>query len=109
MADLSVTVGPASTAETVAVAPHDRVIIHIEETPTTGYRWTVDLSDDVLTVDSDDFRATVGGMPGAAGERTVVLRTTRPGRSTVTLRLAREWEAEPARTVRLDIAIRDTP
>ncbi|WP_433207210.1 protease inhibitor I42 family protein [Dactylosporangium sp. CS-047395] len=105
MADVAVAIGPGSTAETVSIAQGDRVVVRVGETPTTGYRWQFDLPGDLLSVDADEYRPG-GAAPGAAGERVVALHATRPGHGTLTLRLARAWEGEPARTVRLAVTVR---
>ncbi len=75
----------------------NRLIIVLDENPTTGYRWEVqgaDISEDIFMASS----GTAGSgsekeICGKGGERyiKVELDTSEP---TITLRLLREWEKD---------------
>lgn len=85
----------------------DSVVIALPENGTTGYQWSVEPASDALVVESNEYRSPDSGAPGAAGERVVELRATRPGTTVVELRLQRVWET--AATERRELAVTVRP
>jgi inhibitor of cysteine peptidase len=77
---------------TVEVAEGDIITVRLRENPTTGYRWSVETTDGLELV-GDDFEAG-GGAIGAAGERVLEFRATRPGSHKLRLKNWREWEGD---------------
>jgi predicted secreted protein len=88
-------------------APVGDVEVPLEESPTTGYRWTVvDLPPEVEVL-GDEFRSPSGQrVAGGSGTRVFRLRIAQPGTFTVTMHLGREWEPAPFEilTLLLEIA-----
>lgn len=84
-----------SSGTVVSASPSDRIVIRVPENATTGYRWAVAEVGGQLAIESNDFIAPETALPGAGGQRVVVVRPTRPGRARVSLALKRAWEAEP--------------
>ena len=91
MADIEVRTSGAS----VRASASDRIVIKLPENATTGYQWTLAEAGEPLEVESDDFVAPGQVVPGAAGQRVVVIRPRGSGRARVALDLKRAWEPEP--------------
>jgi inhibitor of cysteine peptidase len=67
------------------------VTLRLKETPTTGYRWAVEVMEGFDLV-SD--RPEPGAGIGAAGARVLQFRAVRPGTHRLRLRNWRDWEGE---------------
>ncbi len=100
-------VGDADRGSTVEVRQDGLLLVRLAETPTSGYRWTLEpLDEQVLVPEGSRFTAAAGAGPGAPGQRTFSFRAARPGTARVVLRLARPWEDEvPARDP-YDVSVR---
>ena len=69
--------------------------VQLAESPTTGYVWINKTSGNVLSLEKSDFTPnTAVGIVGGAGQRTLRFVVSHPGRSTLQLKLIREWEGE---------------
>ena len=89
----------------------DTIAVHLDSTPSTGYRWElVRLAGaSVVQVGLPDYQPEgAAGVPrgGAGAYATFRFRTVQPGTSSIELAY-RSWEtgAPPARTVRFEIAV----
>ena len=91
MADIEV----RSSGGIVRASPADRIVVRVPENATTGYRWSITEVGETLEIVANDFVLPAELIPGAGGERVVVVRPRRIGRGRVALRLQREWEPEP--------------
>jgi predicted secreted protein len=70
--------------------------------PATGHRWTLDLPAGVRRLEDSEPHGELG--PGAStGSRIRVIATA--GEHAVTARLARPWESQPVREVRLQLHV----
>jgi inhibitor of cysteine peptidase len=86
---------PADSGSVLNVTSGDAFDVRLPENPTTGYRWTVDSTDEtVLRLDASPFES--GGEAGVGGGGTRVLRFSVIGAGSATLRLKlwREWEGD---------------
>jgi inhibitor of cysteine peptidase len=93
-------------AGTVRVAhPDDDVLLRLPETPSTGYRWSVEASHpDVASVEKDRRGATAGGV-GAPGTREFPIRGTKKGTVVLEAKLWRQWEGENSTVKRLSFPL----
>ena len=58
----------ADNNQSFNVHPGDEIVIRLDESPTTGYRWALDqLDHDVVTAQATDFSLAGSGI-GAGGE-----------------------------------------
>lgn len=67
------------------------VTVHLQENPTTGYRWTVETGSGLEQI-GDYFKA--GEAIGAAGVREFQFRLTKVGSYELHIKNRREWEGE---------------
>jgi inhibitor of cysteine peptidase len=87
------------------VQPDDDVLLSLPETPSTGYRWSVDASHpDVASVEPGRRGATSGGV-GAPGTREFPIRGTKKGTVVLNAKLWREWEGENSAVKRLSFRL----
>jgi inhibitor of cysteine peptidase len=108
MAD--VTISEAQTGSSVEVQVGDRVIITLEETPTSGFRWELDALDEaILEFESSDFVPADPSLLGGGGARQVSLRVKQAGSAHIALKLWRAWEGEASVTRRFEAEILARP
>jgi inhibitor of cysteine peptidase len=89
-----------------SASPGDLVVIGLDETPTSGYRWEVDEFDPaVLRPAGDDFRPASGAGIGGGGVREFRFTVVGPRRGAVRLALRRAWERESAPVERFEATI----
>ena len=87
----------------VTVRAGDRITLHLSENPSTGFRWSVAIRGEAVVVRCSEPRAADSGLPGAAGQRVIVLDAVHEGRATAEFALARSWEPDtPADTWQLE-------
>ncbi len=75
------------------------VVVHIEETPTTGYQWEVVDAPAAVSVDDNHFEPPTSEAPGAAGRRVITVHATEAGTHHVRLQRRRAWEPAAAEVV----------
>ena len=69
------------------------IILELDESPTTGYRWHTTVSPaGVLELEDDTFNAPPSGRVGAAGQRILTFRAVDPGTAQVRGIRRRSWE-----------------
>jgi inhibitor of cysteine peptidase len=104
MSDLSLTA--ADNGKIFEVQQGETIVIHLQENPTTGYRWAIDKVDNkILTLQSTDYSQTPGGGIGGSGERRLTFKVMQPGATDLQLKLWQEWEGEKSVTERFSVTI----
>ena len=85
----------------------DVIIISIHETPTTGYRWTVDNVDEkILELQSEGFHIAPEAGLGGSGTRSFSFRAIKAGSVNLKLKLWREWLGDASITERYSLTIK---
>jgi len=83
----------------------DEIVIELDESPTTGYRWAVDqLDTDVFASPADKFSLAGPGV-GTGGKRRLTFKAQKPGSTSVALKLWRDWQGDASIIDRFHIAI----
>ncbi len=73
--------------------PGDLVVVRLDETPTSGYRWQIEeLDPAALRVARDTFVPSSGTALGGAGTREFQLAVVGPRATRLRLALRRAWE-----------------
>jgi len=83
----------------------NELIVRLEESPTTGYMWINKTIGEVLTLKNTEFSATLVGMVGGTGWRTLSFLVSKTGTSTLLLKQMREWEGESSVIKELSVTI----
>lgn len=100
-----VVLSEADAGSVHVVQQDDDVLLSLPETPSTGYRWSIDASHpDIALVDAGRRGATTGGV-GAPGTREFPIRGTKKGTVVLNAKLWREWEGEASISKRLKFTL----
>lgn len=95
--------------QSLEVHPSDTIVVRLQESPSTGYQWSAESSDDdTVRLVASEFTP-VSGLPGSGGERMFSFTTLRIGVARLELKLWRTWEgsgSEKARFV-VNITVRE--
>jgi predicted secreted protein len=84
----------------------DIVRVVLDENPTTGFRWTVAVSDEAHVAQlGSDLSPGSPARPGAGGRREIRFSAVATGNTSVELQMKRGWSGEVADTVRLTLHI----
>jgi len=101
-----VTLTETQTGSSVEANPGDRIIVALEESPTSGFRWELDpLDQDVLELESSDFIPADASHLGGDGMREVSFRVKKAGSAHIALKLWRDWEGEASVTRRFAVDV----
>jgi len=101
-----ITLTEADKGKTIQVHRGSEIVIHLEENPTTGYRWAIDQTNNtVLAPQNPSFSPTPGGGIGAGGTRTFTFIAKQPGIVHLQLKLWREEEGNSSIKDRYDVTI----
>jgi predicted secreted protein len=95
-------IDPARDAAPVRAAAGDLLVVDLEETPSSGYLWSVTVPTGVSLV-SDEWMANNSAPLGGEGTHRFWLSLDRPGVSVVRLEKRRPWRAEA--TGRSEVAV----
>jgi len=72
-----------------------RVLLELEETPSTGYRWAIEISPaNAVKILESRWVAPIGTGVGAAGKREFSLRIEQHGEIRLQAKLWREWQGD---------------
>ena len=83
------------SGKTFSVSPGTRILIHLKENPSTGYRWSMhEPGEPSLELESTEFLPGADGGMGAGGTRQWTFIASRPGQVTIHFKKMREWEGE---------------
>ena len=89
------TLSQADSGSRRTVTVGDRIEVELEENPTTGYRWQVDVDAAKVRVVDDEHRSDSDAM-GAPGRRILTFEVLQPGEVDLRLHYARSWDMNNA-------------
>lgn len=106
-------------AETLLTRQHDgqaidaavgaRIVVMLDESPTTGYNWTQVGADDALVLLETDFTPPAQAGVGGGGQRTLRFELRQGGRHELRLALARPWERESSAVDHFMVVVQAAP
>ncbi len=100
------TLTQADKGKTIDVHSGTQIIIHVQENPTTGYRWAIDQNNTaMLPLESSTYATTSGGGVGSGGTRTFTFTAKQPGTVHLQLKLWRAWQGNSSITQHYDVTI----
>jgi inhibitor of cysteine peptidase len=88
-----VTISRSDDQKALHVAPGDIIVLHLPETPTSGYRWELSVSDGLQAV-GDTYSADPASRTGGGGTRVFRLEAVHPGQGRLGAKLWRPWVGE---------------
>jgi inhibitor of cysteine peptidase len=99
----------AAAGLAISTSPADRLIVRLDETPTSGYRWEVEALDPaVLEPAGDEFIPAADGAFGAGGTREFRFGVVGPGSTSLRLVRRRPWEPSEAAAETFEATIDST-
>jgi inhibitor of cysteine peptidase len=89
-------IAQSETSASRVLARDAEVVLHLPETPTTGYRWQITHSGagELGQIEDRFVGGNAGAVPGAAGERLLRFVGRKPGEVQVKAVLRREWDPQ---------------
>jgi inhibitor of cysteine peptidase len=101
----TLTLTQTENRQTFNVQTQDQILVRLEESPTTGYRWAVDQFDqNILVLQNSDFSPTSSGV-GGGGNRTFSFTAQNAGTTSLNCKLWREWEGDSSVSSRFNVVI----
>jgi inhibitor of cysteine peptidase len=92
------------TGSMVEVSPGDMVTVTLDQTASTGYRWTVDNgTEPVLAFSGDETRSSPA--VGSKGSVEWSFRAAQPGTTKLRLKLWRDWEGDKSVIERFETTV----
>jgi inhibitor of cysteine peptidase len=95
----------ADNGTTIPLHPGNTGELRLPETPTTGYRWTIDSTPPYLVIKEGEFSAVSSPTIGGGGERRWVIQAKTTGSATLTLKRWRDWEGESSVVERYQVTL----
>ena len=90
-----ITVTRNDRGKIVEASQGDMILIRLEETPTTGYRWAlVEVDNRILDLHSSDYSIRPNVGIGGGGTRTFAFVAQSPGTTRIRLQLRQEWDPQ---------------
>jgi inhibitor of cysteine peptidase len=90
----------------VELRPGDTLVVHLPETPSTGFRWAArTIPASVLTPSGDSYVPGPDSGIGGGGTRYLRFRALGAGSHELSLVLWRDWEGESSITDRFSIVV----
>ena len=102
-----VKIDSSNAGGTLTAAVDDVVVVRLDETPTSGYRWGVESFDAaVLELQSDEFTPAADSALGGGGTHEFRFRVVGVGETTLKLMRRRSWEAYSPDADAFEVTIR---
>ncbi len=82
----------------IAAKAGETFTIKLNENPTTGYQWSVSISDEsVVALDKDEYVPDdkSGELAGSGGVRVLTFKALEAGTATINMVYERSWEPDP--------------
>jgi inhibitor of cysteine peptidase len=71
-----------------------QLVVQLDEAPTTGYRWKINIDGKALTLLATDFQAPATGVMGGRGRVLFTISAQNAGRARLQFKLCKEWEGD---------------
>ena len=102
----TITLTRADDGGVVALRVGDRLVLRLDENPTTGYRWAMEAHDEeVVSLQHQEYRPFPHAAVGGGGQRSWTFIAHKAGTDTLQLKLWRAWEGESSITRRFTVTL----
>jgi predicted secreted protein len=79
----------------ITVKAGETFIISLHENMTTGYQWSIDISDEgIVALEYDSYKSDSNAV-GSGGKRSLTFKGITSGTATITLVYEQSWESNP--------------
>jgi inhibitor of cysteine peptidase len=91
----AIEISAADSGRTIAAKQGDTIAVRLDENPTTGYQWTVQMeSPGAWKLVSTSFSPPPDQRAGTGGRRTWLLQAVATGKAQLVFDLKRQWAEE---------------
>jgi len=80
---------------TISVKKGDDLVITLAENPTTGFRWSIEFSKDILQLAEAPTYTPAGAGIGGGGGKVIKVVARDAGECDIKLKQSRPWEKQP--------------
>jgi inhibitor of cysteine peptidase len=88
----AIQVSEADAGKTIAAKPGETIVVHLDENPTTGYQWNVQVEPPgPWQLVTSSFSPPPAGLVGGGGTRVWLLQAVHGGKAHVAFELRRRW------------------
>jgi len=102
-----VTLSKVNNGQVVTLKRGQILILHLDENPTTGYRWSKPTLDtQVLQLKNDNFNLPSNAGMGGSGQHAFTFQANNPGQVKLQLKNLREWAGEQSTIERFEVTVR---
>ncbi|MBD2213003.1 protease inhibitor I42 family protein [Nostoc linckia FACHB-104] len=101
-----VTLSKVNNGQVVTLKCRQILIVHLDENPTTGYRWSKPTLDtQVLQLKSDKFNLPSNAGIGSGGQHVFTFQANNPGHVKLQLKNLREWAGEQSNIEQFEVTV----
>ena len=102
----TITLTRVDNGNAVALRVGDRLVLRLEENPSTGYRWALETHDEeVVSLQHQEYGPFPHAAVGGGGQRSWTFIAQKAGTDTLQLKLRRPWEGENSITTRFTVTL----
>jgi inhibitor of cysteine peptidase len=97
----------ADSGKSLSVTIGDKVILQLNENPTSGFLWALDrYNSEIIELRSSDYIRAPASAVGGSGQRLFVFQAKSSGNVHLSLKLRRQWDtAKPIASI-FDVSVR---
>ena len=100
------TLSQVDNGKIVALKRGQILLLHLDENPTTGYRWSKPILDtQVLQLKSDNFNLPRNAGMGGGGQHVFTFQANNPGQVKLQLKNLREWAGEQSAIEQFEVTV----
>jgi len=102
----TITLTRADNGNAVALRVGDRLVLRLEENPSSGYRWALETHDEnVVSLQHQEYGSSPHAAVGGGGQRSWTFIAQKAGTDTLQLKLWRAWEGDSSITRRFTVTL----
>jgi inhibitor of cysteine peptidase len=100
------TLSQVDNGKIVALKRGQILMLHLDENPTTGYRWSKPTLDtQVLQLKSDNFNLPSNAGMGGGGQHVFTFQANNPGKVKLQLKNLREWTGDQSTIEQFEVTV----
>lgn len=90
----------------ISVHSGDTIEVKLEETPTAGYNWELDvIENNIAALLASNYQVNAGAAIGGSGVRTITFVAKAPGAGTIRLKNMQRWSGDVDKVFELGVRV----
>jgi inhibitor of cysteine peptidase len=103
------TLTQTDNGKSLTVGRGEKIVLHLHENPTTGFRWALEQADDeIVELVESNYSPRSGSGAGGGGQHSWTFTAQKVGSARIGLKLWRAWEGDKSIIERFTVTIRVT-